>query len=77
MRRRDFIALFAGTAATWPLAARAQQSAANIPVVTLINARKADVAEALASEQSFGVRQRLFISGEFIAIKIGNRLAPA
>ena len=48
MRRREFITLLGGVA-TWPLAARAQP-AANTPVVTVINARKADAAAALAAE---------------------------
>ena len=40
MRRREFIRIIGGAAATWPIPARAQQS--TTPVVALINAGAAD-----------------------------------
>ena len=42
MRRREFITLLGGTAATWPTAARAQQSGRSRLIGVLINGREND-----------------------------------
>jgi putative ABC transport system substrate-binding protein len=71
MRRREFIKLFGSAAATWPLAARAQQSA--IPIVGFLTSGL----EAQSSIQLTGFRKGLnetgFVEGRNIAIQ--NRFA--
>jgi putative ABC transport system substrate-binding protein len=69
MRRREFVALLCGATAIWPLAARAQQPAANMPVVTLINARRADDATALTAEFRKGLSQTGLTEGEDLAVE--------
>jgi ABC-type uncharacterized transport system substrate-binding protein len=52
MRRREFISLFAGTAAAWPLAARAQQPA--MPVIGYLGSE---------TPEKFGIRITAFLQG--------------
>jgi len=64
MRRRDFIALFGGTAA-WPLSARAQQP---IPVVGFLSSRSPGESAELVEAFRKGLRQIGFVEGENVIV---------
>jgi putative ABC transport system substrate-binding protein len=67
MQRRSFITFLGGAVMAWPLSARAQSSA--LPVVTLINARRADSAAAMAAEFRKGLRQTGFTEGADVVVE--------
>jgi putative tryptophan/tyrosine transport system substrate-binding protein len=67
VKRRDFITLFAGTAATWPLVARAQQ-----PVMPLIGILGSGSLSAFVDHlDAFrqGLRETGYIDGQNVAIE--------
>ena len=57
MRRRDFISLVGGTAAAWPLAARAQQPE-RMRRIGVLTSLSADNPQALARNAAFQGRLR-------------------
>src|SRR3954454_5105144 len=67
MRRREFIGLVGGAAASWPLAGRAQQ--ASMPVIGFV--RSTTVAEATGLVAAFrdGLNETGFIDGRNVAIE--------
>jgi putative ABC transport system substrate-binding protein len=67
MRRREFISLLASGAATWPLAARAQQP--GIPIVGFLNSTSLEGYAPLVAAFRHGLREAGFVEGQNVTIE--------
>ena len=67
MRRRDVIAAFAGAAAAWPLAARAQQT--KMPIVGFLNAGSPDGYKPYVTGFLRGLAETGFVEGKSVAVE--------
>jgi ABC-type uncharacterized transport system substrate-binding protein len=66
MRRRDFISVVAGSAITWPFAARAQQPA--MPVIGYLNSASPDAFAALVRAFTQGLAETGYVEGRNVVI---------
>jgi putative tryptophan/tyrosine transport system substrate-binding protein len=67
MRRREFITLIGGATATWPLFARAQQSA--LPVIGFIGAESPEPYAARLNAFREGLKEIGFVEGQNVAVE--------
>jgi putative ABC transport system substrate-binding protein len=66
MRRRDFISLIGGTAASWPLTARAQPG---IPVIGFLSSTKPEAYAARLRAFALGLKEEGYFEGQNVAIE--------
>lgn len=67
MRRRDFIAAFAGVAAAWPLASRAQQPA--LPTIGFLSGASSGNYQPFVTAFKEGLKQTDYVEGQNVAIE--------
>jgi len=67
MRRRDFIKVIAGSAATWPFRASAQQQ--STPVVGFLNVESPEGYQPMAAAFRRGLQESGYVEGQNVAIE--------
>src|SRR5262245_64831106 len=66
MNRRDFITLVGGTAASWPLAARAQQQ---VPVIGFLHTASLEAFRSQLAAFHQGLKYAGYVAGQNVAIE--------
>jgi putative tryptophan/tyrosine transport system substrate-binding protein len=67
MRRRDFIKVIAGSAAAWPLVARAQQQA--LPVVAFMRIGSPDASTGYVAAFRKGLNESGYVEGQNVTVE--------